>query len=138
MKWGESVVWGLVLGLCLANLPAAAQEAGVKLSKDELLQLMPGQKVMHVSKAGNTRHWTNEADGSLFASWAPIITGSGKFGGSAKGTWNISEDGRYCVKIDWQRSPEKWCRFIFRTGSDYTMAASDDPTVEREKLGLQK
>ena len=138
MKRGLMIVAGVALGVSAANGPAVAQETAVKLSKADLLELMPGQKVMHVSKAGNTRHWTNEADGSLFASWAPIITGSGKFGGSGKGTWNISDDGRYCVKIDWPRAPEKWCRFIFRSGNDYSMGGSDDPAAEREKLGLQK
>lgn len=128
MKRGLMIVAGVALGVSAANGPAVAQETAVKLSKADLLELMPGQKVMHVSKAGNTRHWTNEADGSLFASWAPIITGSGKFGGSGKGTWNISDDGRYCVKIDWTRAPKSGAGSFSARATTTRWAA---PTIRR-------
>lgn len=137
MKMDSIAVAGLGLALFAASGSVLSQEPATKLSREELLQLMPGKNVTHVSKAGNTRHWTNEADGSLLASWAPRVIGVGTPGGSAKGTWNISDGGRYCVTIDWRAGAEKWCRFVFRSGNDYAMSATDDPAAEREKFGLK-
>lgn len=125
------------IALSATSLPVRSEDPAMKLSREELMQLMPGKKVTHVSKIGSTRHWTNESDGTVLASWVPIMTGSGKFGGTAKGTWTISDGGKYCVAIDWQHKAEKWCRFIFRAGDGYAMSASDDASAERERLDLK-
>ena len=68
-----------------------------KLSKDQTTELMTGAKVSRVTDLGNTVIWTNDAGGSF------IVSSSGGTevarAVTAKGKWNISDEGRYCVLI---------------------------------------
>lgn len=38
---------------------------------------------------------------------------------NAEGTWRVTDDGKLCVKIPWPRSPDDWCRYIFKLGEKY-------------------
>ena len=75
-----------------------------KLSKEETTELLTGAKVSRVSERGNTHLWTNDAGGSFVVSSAG---GTGDFGRpvSARGKWKISDEGRYCVLIEWRGLP---------------------------------
>jgi uncharacterized protein DUF995 len=93
---------------------------GVQLSTEELTQIMPGAKVISRTQAGSTRTWTNAADGTFTAS----SDGRGSHGGrnaygSAPGTWRVTDNGRLCVTIKWNVSPDDWCRFMFKVGDKY-------------------
>ena len=121
-----------ILASFLLVLPLAVQaealvlndvkaQNGIQLSADELKQLMPSARVINRTEAGSTRRWTNEPDGKLVASndggakarssKHPVSTG--------EGTWHIGDNGTYCVTLEWKKSSENWCRYIFKVGTKY-------------------
>ena len=68
----------------------------------------------------STRTWENKPDGTLNAS----TDGRGVSGGrnayaSSSGTWQVTDGGRFCVKIPWPRSPDDWCFYMFKVGDKY-------------------
>ena len=113
------------LGALLA-LPAAGQDAVLrdlesksprKLSKDEVTQLLTGAKMSRVSGRGNQHYWTNEPGGNFVISSdntgaGAVVRGAGQ-PSTAPGKWHISDDGRYCVVIEWSAVPTEigvaWC-----------------------------
>ncbi|NIM39663.1 MAG: DUF995 domain-containing protein [Hydrogenophaga sp.] len=112
----------------LRDLDAAAR---VTLSKDELQQLMPGATVSRVSGRGNRNIWKNEPGGSFVASSDNKDRGS-TMPSTARGQWSLSDDGRYCVRIEWRSvETEDWCRFIVRAGNAYYGTRSDQNPDER-------
>jgi hypothetical protein len=120
----------IFIALLFALLPVVAQggdlvlkdikaQSGIRLSKDELKQLMPNARIVNHS-GQSTRHWTNEENGTF--------TAYGDAGNrmrpmqaqvSGRGEWKINEKGQYCVEIVWSKIHEKWCNFIFRVGEKY-------------------
>ncbi|MEO8057752.1 MAG: DUF995 domain-containing protein [Burkholderiales bacterium] len=132
----------------LASAPAAAEEAAVlrdldaqgrvTLSKDELTQLLPGAKMSRFNAKGNTNAWKNDADGTFIIS--SDNRDKGGRNSSAQGKWHISDDGRYCVLIEWRVNPtEEWCRYIVKSGADYYATKSDKTGTERvHKLSISK
>jgi len=110
---------------------------GVQLSAEELRALMPGASVVSRTQAGSTRHWQNRDDGTFSAT----TDGRGVSGGrntyaSANGTWRVTDQGQLCVKIPWPRSPDNWCRYIFKVSDNkyYGVAAlsAEAPASEFE------
>jgi hypothetical protein len=91
----------------------------VQLSAEELRQLLPGAKVISITKGGSTRYWENQLDGSVVAS----SDGRGGAGrnraNSGSGTWRIGDGGTFCIRIDWNRTTDEWCRHVFKVGSVY-------------------
>jgi hypothetical protein len=126
----------------LAQAPAVLRDldaAGrVTLSKEELGQLLPGASMSRVSAKGNTHFWTNDSDGTFIISSDNRDRGKGS--STARGKWNISDDGRYCVLIEWKTvETEEWCRYIIRVGSDYYGTKSDKTGTEKVyKLEISK
>ena len=110
-----------------------------KLSKEEVTELMTGAKVSRVSDRGNTHLWSNDAGGSFLVSSAG---GTGDFGRAvtARGKWKISDDGRYCVLIEWRGLPnEEWCRYILQTTDGYYGVSSDSVATARVfKMDIKK
>lgn len=134
--------------LVLASARAEAQEAAVlrdldaqgkvTLSKEELTQLLPGARMSRVTGGGNTQIWKNDTDGSfVISSDNRDVAGSNS---TARGKWHISEDGRYCVLIEWRRNPtEEWCRYVIKAGSDYYATKTDKNATEKiYKLAISK
>jgi hypothetical protein len=131
--------------LALAT-PAAAQVSnfadvraanGVQLSAQQLRELMPGARVISRTQAGSTRRWQNRPDGTFSAT----SDGRGQSGGrntyaSAEGTWRVADDGRLCVQIPWPRSPDDWCRYMFKVGDKYygVGALSDEAPASEFEL----
>ncbi|HEV8551807.1 MAG TPA: DUF995 domain-containing protein [Casimicrobiaceae bacterium] len=114
------------LGFCsvaaaqLLTLADVKAKNGVQLSAEELKQLMPGAKVISRTQAGSTRSWTNGADGTFVASF----DGRGFAGGktivsTGAGTWRVADNGRLCMAIKWNVTPEDWCRVMFKVGDKY-------------------
>ena len=110
-----------------------------KLSKDEVTELMTGAKISRVSDRGNTHLWSNDAGGSFLVSSAG---GTGDFGRpvTARGKWKISDEGRYCVLIEWRGVPnEEWCRYILQTTDGYYGVSSDSVATARVfKMDIKK
>lgn len=133
----------------LASMLASAQEIAVlrdldaqgrvTLTKDELSQLLTDAKMSRVNAKGNTHFWKNDSDGTFIIS----SDNRDKPGGrntTAQGKWHISEDGRYCVLIEWKVNPtEEWCRYIVKSGADYYATKSDKTGTEKVyKLAISK
>lgn len=132
----------------LVSMLAAAQESlvlrdldaqgRVTLSRDELNLLLPGANMERRTAKGNTQGWKNNANGSF------IINSDNRDRGgrntTAQGKWHISEDGRYCVLIEWNVNPtEEWCRYIVKAGSDYYAVKTDKTATEKvHKLAISK
>lgn len=111
------------------------------LPKDELASFLPGTKAVYVIKGGSTHIWTNEPEGKFVATTdAKTINSTGMGGGyTARGTWRVSDDGKYCVSIDWSRYSENWCYFVYRTpGGGYFMTETDDSAAKKRKIELTK
>jgi Protein of unknown function (DUF995) len=107
-----------------------------KLSKDEVTQLMTGAKMARISARGNQHYWSNDKDGTFVASSdnrgaGAVVQGQGR-ATNATGKWHISDDGRYCVLIEWKSVPtEEWCRFVLDTSDGHYMVKSDSVGTER-------
>lgn len=134
--------------IALVTTAAGAQEASlvrdldaagrVTLTKEELTQLLPNAKMSRLNAKGNLHLWKNEADGSfILSSDNRVVQGRSS---TAPGKWHISEDGRYCVLIEWNRSPtEEWCRYILKVGAEYYATKSDKTADDKVyKLGISK
>lgn len=111
-----------------------AQEDGTRLSRDELLAFLPNAEVTSFSKAGSVWRWKNGPDGKFVAS-----TDNKKYGGplggsssSAVGTWEVNEQGKYCIRIDWKRETEDWCAYIVKDADGGYYLNRVDPTRKIE------
>jgi hypothetical protein len=99
------------------------------LTKDEVTQLVAGAKMSRISPRGSQNYWTNDAGGSFVASsdnrGAGALTSAQGRPTTAPGKWHISDDGRYCILIEWKGIPsEEWCRYVLQTTDGYYMAKS--------------
>ena len=124
-----AVVGLLAVGALTWAVQARSQQAEVlrdleskdphPLTIDEVKALMPGAKVSRVGRSGTTVYWVDEEGGSM------IVNSDNKGYGNvrpstARGKWNITDDGRYCVLIEFNRAePEQWCRFLIKTSEGY-------------------
>lgn len=94
------VIIGLIGGAALAfrALHAVAQDAGTRLSKEELLALLPRTKVSHVApSSGSLRTGTNEPDGHFVASTETkgyIGNAVGTGDSTARGSWLVNDQGK--------------------------------------------
>ena len=104
---GASAVAG-AQALTFADLKA---KNATQLTADELRELMPGAKVVSRTPTGSTRRWQNKPDGTFSAS------SDGR--GSSGGTWRVRDNGTLCVTIQWPKSPDDWCHYIYKTGGKY-------------------
>jgi len=128
----------LVASFAIVSTLAGAQEVlrdldaqgRVTLTKDELNQLLPNAKMSRTTAKGNTNFWSNDPSGSF------VISSDNKDRGgahsTARGKWHISDDGRYCVLIEWKSVPtEEWCRYIVKSGAEYYATRSDKTGTEK-------
>ena len=119
----------------VASFAAVADEAGTRLSGDELKNLVTGATVKEVGKSGNPHRWKNEPDGSLMASSTRTGRLMGQQSSPSPGTWSINDEGKYCVQIDWRREEEKWCAYIVRAadGGYYLNSVDSGRKIEFSK-----
>ena len=124
--------FALVCTLALGEEPVTLGDlqGRVTLTKAELSQLMPNASMSRVISNGNKHHWKNDSDGNFIIrsdTRAQLSAGT-----TAYGKWHISEDGRYCVLIEWKRVPtEEWCRYIVKSGDAYYATKSDKHGTEK-------
>jgi hypothetical protein len=125
----EADMFRSLLVACLFGASAVAQaltfadlkaKNATQLTADELRELMPGAKVVSRTPTGSTRRWQNKPDGTFSAS----SDGRGSTGGlnsyaSSTGTWRVRDNGTLCVTIQWPKSPDDWCRYIYKTSDKY-------------------
>ena len=110
----------------------------VTLTKDDLDQLLPNASMSRVSGRGNTQYWKNDSSGKFIISSDNKAT-SGR-STTAQGKWHISDDGRYCVLIEWKGvDAEEWCRYIVKAGGSYYATKSEKTGTEKVyKLEISK
>ena len=128
----SKLIVALLVSVVAAN--TFAQDGATKMTRDELLSFLPGAKVTHLSQAGSERHWTNKADGTLFANTNNKLYGNniGTQTSSHAGIWAVNDEGKYCIDIDWKRVHEKWCANILKSqdGSYFLNTADDKHKIE--------
>jgi hypothetical protein len=117
----------VLMGICAVvaaqtvTLADVKAKNAVQLSANELKQLMPGAQVVSLTNAGSTRNWENNPNGTIAASSDAKGTASGRARpSSGNGTWNVADNGTYCVTIQWSgMRAEEWCRYIFKANEKY-------------------
>jgi hypothetical protein len=144
----HTIVRTMLFPCTLAATLAYGQEAAVlrdldaqgrvTLTREELNQLLPDAKMSRTSAKGNTHYWKNDSNGAFIIS-SDNKDRSGR-GSTAQGKWHISEDGRYCVLIEWKSvDTEEWCRYIMKSGNDYYATKSDKTGTEKvHKLNISR
>jgi hypothetical protein len=137
----SALAWAQSAPLTLRDI---ADKKPRTLTKDELTQLLPGAKMSRISVRGNRHYWSNDSGGSFVASSDNMGGGGTVIGGgrpsTASGKWHISDDGRYCILIEWRGVPtEEWCRLVLETSDGYYMTRSTTVGTERvEKFEIKK
>jgi len=93
----------------------------VTLSREELVRLLPGPgssaSVPRIAP-GLDQPSQRHAHGHLgIRGKDPLV---------AEGKWRITDEGRFCVRIEWPGyDPEDWCRLIVKSGGKYFAVDSD-------------
>ena len=110
----------------------------VTLTKEELQALMPNAKISRTVANGNQHLWTNEPGGKFIVSTTNQARGGKPT--STQGTWQISDDGRFCVLIEWRTvETEDGCRFVSKTTDGYYATKSARAGTEKVyKLDISK
>jgi hypothetical protein len=136
---------GFACSLLLVS-PAPAQEAvpvlrdlddknPKTLTAEEIKQLLPGAKMKRVTPRGWVNTWTNEPGGQFIVSAFNLNPGMSRStgGSSSRGKWHMSDDGRYCVLIEWVGNypTEEWCRYVLQTSDGYYLVKSDKLKTEK-------
>jgi hypothetical protein len=102
----------------------------VTLTRAELLTLLPGAKMTRTTDKGNMIVWTNEPSGEMIVSSDNRATATGN--STAPGKWHISEDGRFCLNVQWKKmQAEDSCRFILKTSDGYYGASALEPETRK-------
>jgi Protein of unknown function (DUF995) len=128
--WKWAALGLVTLSLCAAAYADEPTVGTIKaqgaqvLSKDDLAALFPGASLTRQLERGEM-HINTVKDGSLNASYQEKARNTGQLKGY--GTWKVTDDGKYCFEIKWNRGFENvsGCRLMFKAGDDYYSAASD-------------
>jgi Protein of unknown function (DUF995) len=106
------------------SLGALKAQGAQALSKDDLAALLPGASLTRQMERGEV-HINTVKDGSLNANYQEKARNTGQLKGY--GTWKVTDDGKYCFEIKWNRGFENvsGCRLMFKAGDDYYSAAAD-------------
>lgn len=116
--------------------PADRNSYAVKLTPQEVRELVNGATVRSVAGEDLLRTWKDAEDGTLQASASGIAR---PVGGSGKGVWRVADSGAYCVTIEWGVRTERWCRFIYRLGDQHYGVKSDtNPDAPALKMQFSK
>lgn len=110
------------------NAPHSGSGRPLPLTRDQLIALMPGATMLRTNTAGALREWVNVPNGTLTVYWAG---GGFAQSHSASGKWSVTDDGRFCLQIDWEDKPENWCRFLEPTPKKGTYQPIPDVADEK-------
>lgn len=129
------VVGGSVQAAEEMTLSALKAAGGKELTGEELKALLPG-KTGRRSVDRYDLIWLHDADGKLRAS---SVERTGRMvTRSYPGTWRVSDNGQYCLHIEWYAGTEQWCRFVFKLGDDYLgFDSKADDAVAKRKFTLR-
>ena len=105
--------------------PPDTTAAGARvLSRSEVERLVHRAHITSPTN-GTVRTWTNDPAGFIASS----STGGAR-PVKGKGRSRVTEDGAYCVDIEWPRNVESWCRRIYVVADHryYGLATEPDET----------
>ena len=117
--------------MTLSDLQAKSAQ---RLSRDDLRTLVSDAKVKSIASTGSERVWRNDPDGTFVASTTNAGAIGAARGGQGRGKWHVSDEGRFCVEIEWRNSTEKWCRVIYRLENAYYGVSSEKSPKSRAYL----
>ena len=131
-----TAIRALIVSIAFAAMPALAQmspsplpeEHGRVLERHEVEKLVFGSRISLTDAQGQTRKWTQQVGRGALMATLQQPGASRPLNG--QGTANVDEHGAYCVRIEWPRSVESWCRQILAAHGAY-YAVSDDPGQPR-------
>ncbi|WP_084687845.1 DUF995 domain-containing protein [Paraburkholderia oxyphila] len=125
--------------LVLAACVSAFAEDTQPLSVDELRQILPGATVQVTYESGNSVRWTNEADGTLEATWrnGPESGDSHHHSMVGRGTWRVSDEGKFCARIEWPKNVTDWCRSVLKS-DDGTYALASQSGAPSWKMVVSR
>ena len=103
----------LVAGLAHAGDP-------VKMEKADLEKALSGKSMSYLNVNGSAAMVNFEKDGR-----ATYKTGNSK---ASIGTWQVGDDGRYCIKIISGNTPDH-CRRVWKTDTGYAINGGTDNLV---------
>lgn len=122
-----------------AKLGEILGKQAVKLAKEDVEKLVVGANVYNRGLQSE-RWWDNTPEGKVKGA-----RGAGSFqhnrSFTGEGTWLVNDQGQYCVDLLWgsSKTPEKWCRFLFKVGDDYYGASSaENPDAAAFALKFKK
>jgi hypothetical protein len=84
-------------------------------TREQLLAVLPGKRMSYVDNRDRTVQWINNADGTAAVRRSAGLSGKNGAGSSAPAHWSVSDDGRFCMDIDWPANhggPSHWCREV--------------------------
>jgi hypothetical protein len=114
-------------------------EKGRKLNVDEIKTIIINDvevEQINGSTAG-IRRWKNNSDGKFIASRVAAFGGGAAVSG--QGEWKLTENGQYCVQIEWRPRAgpelESWCRTLWRVEDTLYLAPVDLAPNRERKYG---
>ena len=121
-----AITLSLALGAYAEELTLGALKAqgAQPVSKEDLAKLLSGASLTRQVERGEV-HIHTLADGSLNADYRSKMRNVNQIKGY--GTWKVSDDGKYCFDIKWNRGFEdvSGCRSLYKVADDYYGAGSD-------------
>jgi len=123
----------------MVNLADIQKQGAVKLTAEQLRSVAEGARATYRAENRWTLQWKNEAGGKLQASASPPAGSPPETRGVyGKGTWRIEDDGKYCLEISHPRTPQTWCRFIYKAGTKTYTTIETDGKAHEIKFRLAK
>jgi hypothetical protein len=125
--------------VCAEELTVAAlkSKGAQLLTKDDLAALLPDARLTREFDRGDL-HINTLKDGSINADFQGKTRNTGQLKGT--GSWKVSDDGKYCVEIRWNRAFEdvSGCRRMYKAGDDYYATASDADDAKPYRYKISK
>jgi Protein of unknown function (DUF995) len=119
------------------NLGALKAQGAQRLPKDELTVLLTGASLTREVERGEI-FINTQKDGSLNARYQSKMRSAKQLKGY--GTWKVSDDGKYCLDIKWERGFEdvSGCRDMYKAGEEYYGAGSNDDDAKLYHYKISK
>ena len=119
------------------NLGALKAQGAQLISKDDLTALLTGASLTRQVERGEV-HINTLKDGSLNSDFKSKMRNVNQIKGY--GTWKVSDDGKYCFDIKWNRGFDdvSGCRSMYKIGDDYYSAGSDGDDAKTYHYKISK
>ncbi len=119
------------------NLGAVKAQGAQLLSKEDLTAVLSGASLTRQLERGDV-HINTLKDGSLNSDFKSKMRNVNQIKGY--GTWKVSDDGKYCFEIKWNRGFDdvSGCRVMYKVGEDYYGAGSDSDDAKTYHYKISK